>query len=179
MSDWKHLAKSAAVSGAAASLLSAAVLAICGKIENRAAAGPLNGPSQWIFGRRARLNREPSVRHTLTGYLIHHATATGWALLHERFFGARKHLQSPVDRLSRAAVTAGVANFVDYQLTPKRLQPGFEAQLSKISLFATYATFAIGLALFAGGGRRRPAHDAADDRDASSIPPRPQVARRG
>ena len=97
--------------------------------------------------------KQPSLRHTLTGFLIHHATATGWAYLHERTFGKDKAQQSVPQRLARAAATATVANFVDYQLTPKRLQPGFETQLSRKSLFAVYAAFAIGLA-FAASARR-------------------------
>mgnify|MGYP006154148737 CR=1 FL=1 len=40
------------------------------------------------------------------------------------------------------------ANFVDYKLTPRRLQPGFEAQLSKKSLFLVYAAFAVGLTVY-------------------------------
>src|SRR5437870_3967062 len=79
MSSWNESARAAVGSGAAASLLSAAALALCGWLENRAAAGPLNGPSQWLFGRRAAYRRDPTVRHTLTGYASHHATATGCA----------------------------------------------------------------------------------------------------
>lgn len=139
-------------SGAAASLLSAGALALCGWLENRAAAGPLNGPSQWVYGRRAAYRRNPTVRHTLTGMAIHHATATGWALLHEHLWGANKPAQPLPQRLARAAVTAAVANFVDYKLTPKRLQPGFEAQLSKTSLALVYAAFAVGLAAVIGRG---------------------------
>src|SRR4051812_20952514 len=156
MERWSDIARRAALSGAAASLLSASVLALCGWIENRSAAGPLNGPSQWLFGRRAAYRRDPSARHTLTGFAIHHATATGWALMHERIWGERKIEQSTAQRLGRAAITAAVANFVDYQLTPKRLQPGFEAQLSRTSLAFTYAAFAVGLAAVIGGTRRRP-----------------------
>jgi hypothetical protein len=149
MNEWKQVSKSAVVSGALASVLSALVLALCGRIENRSAAGPINGPSQWIYGRRAAHRRLPSLRHTLAGYLIHHLMATGWAVLHERLFGTRKAAQTVAQRLARAALTAAVANFVDYRLTPKRLQPGFEAQLSKASLAAVYAAFALGLALVA------------------------------
>lgn len=147
--------RQALISGAVASLLSTAVLALCGQIENRRPAGPVNGPSQWVYGRRAARVCTPSWRHTLTGFLVHHLTATGWALLHERTFGGRKAQQPLPRRLGRAAVTAAVANVVDFQLTPKRLRPGFETQLSRKSLFAVYAAFAIGLALVAP--RERPA----------------------
>ena len=159
MFDWgmasKHLYRRALVSGAVASILSTAVLALCGQIENRRPAGPINGPSQWVYGRRAARVRQPSLRHTLTGFLVHHAMATGWAFLHERAFGEHKAQQPFSKRLARAAVTASAANIVDFQLTPKRLRPGFETQLSRKSLFAVYATFAIGLALVARAGRGR------------------------
>jgi len=149
MSDTKYLCRQALISGAVASLLSAAVLAVCGQVENRRPAGPINGPSQWVYGRWAARMREASLRHTLTGFLVHHVMATGWALLHERVLGKRKTRQAFPERLGRAALTATVANLVDYQLTPKRVQPGFETQLSRKSLFAVYAAFAIGLALVA------------------------------
>jgi hypothetical protein len=149
MSDANDLYKHALISGAAASLLSVIALAISGQAENRRPAGPINGPSQWIHGRSAAKIRTPSVRHTLTGFLIHHATATGWAMLHERVLGKDKAQQTFAQRLGRAAVTATVANVVDFQLTPKRLRPGFETQLSRTSLFAVYAAFAVGLALVA------------------------------
>jgi hypothetical protein len=148
MNDWKTAARQAAISGTAASLLSTVVLALAGKLERNAPAGPINGPSQWLFGRQAAYRRSPSLRYTLTGFLIHHAMATGWALLHERLFGTNKQAQTPARRLRNAATTAAVANFVDYKLTPRRLQPGFEAQLSKKSLLAVYAAFAIGLTVY-------------------------------
>jgi hypothetical protein len=148
MSEWKRAGSQAVRSGAAASLLSMAALALLGHLENRSAAGPLNGPSQWIYGRWAAYLRRPSLRHTLTGILIHHLTATGWALLHERMLGRGKASQTPAQRLGRAVATATVANIVDFRLTPKRLTPGFEHQLSRKSLLVVYAAFAVGLAIW-------------------------------
>jgi hypothetical protein len=155
MNDWKTSARQAVISGTAASLLSTAVLALTGKLERNAPAGPINGPSQWLFGRQAAYRRSASLRHTLTGFLIHHAMATGWAVLHERLFGRHKATQTPTRRLGSAIATAAVANFVDYRLTPRRLQPGFEAQLSKKSLLAVYAAFAVGLTVYELTQRRR------------------------
>ena len=40
-----------------------------------------------------------------------------------------------------------LANVVDYQLVPKRLQPGFDKHVSRKSLFAVYAAFGLGLAI--------------------------------
>jgi hypothetical protein len=155
MNDFKHAARQALVSGTMASLLSTAVMALCGKVERNAPAGPVNGPSQWLFGRQAAFRRSASLRHTLTGFLIHHTMATGWALLHEYAFGRDKPAQPATRRLRNAAVTAVVANIVDYRLTPRRLQPGFEAQLSKKSLLAIYAAFALGLTAYGVAKRHR------------------------
>jgi hypothetical protein len=154
MTTWERAARRALVSGTSASLLSMAVMALAGKLERNAPAGPLNGPSQWLFGRAAACRRSASLRYTLTGALIHHACAMGWALLHERVFGRDKERQGPTRRLRNAAVTATVANIVDYKLTPRRLQPGFEAQLSCGALVAIYAAFAVGLTVYAAGRRR-------------------------
>jgi hypothetical protein len=40
---------------------------------------------------------------------------------------------------------AGIACFVDYQLTPKRLTPGFEHRLGRPEMANVYACFALGL----------------------------------
>jgi len=51
-----------------------------------------------------------------------------------------------VHRQAAGAVAAsGIACFVDYQLTPKRLTPGFEHRLAKPELAHVYACFAAGL----------------------------------
>ena len=148
MNQWKRAARQALISGTTSSVLSTVAMVVAGAIENRAPAGPVNGPSQWIFGRRAARHRSFKPVYTVAGFLIHHATATGWALLHELVFGRRKAEQTPARRLRNAAITATVANVVDYQLTPRRLQPGFDAQLSRKSLLAIYAAFAVGLTVY-------------------------------
>jgi hypothetical protein len=151
--EWATAARRALVSGSVASILSTAMLAACGRLENGAAAGPVNGPSQWIWGRWAAHVRRPSLRHTLTGHAVHHVCSCGWALLHERWHGNDGRPQAAI---AKAAATAALASFVDYQLTPKRLRPGFETQLSKPSLLAVYGAFAFGLAIAGHIARRRP-----------------------
>lgn len=145
MNDWKPAVKQAVVSGAAASLLSTITLALCGHAENSRPAGPVNGPSQWVYGRRAAYVRRASLRHTLVGFFVHHLMSMGWALVHERLFGQGKHNHSLAKRVARGAVTAAVANLVDFQVAPTRLRPGFEVQLSRKALFLVYAAFAVGL----------------------------------
>ena len=53
---------------------------------------------------------------------------------------------------------AALACFVDYKMTPERLQPGFEKRLSTPSLFMVYASFGAALVLrglaASGKGRR-------------------------
>jgi hypothetical protein len=155
MISWKQAMRQGWASGTAASLASLSVMALAGKLERNAPAGPLNGPSQWLFGRRAAYRRSASLKHTLTGLVIHHAMSMGWALLHERVFGRAKERQPPARRLRNAAITATVANIVDYKLTPRRLRPGFEAQVSRGALAAIYAAFAVGLAMAATKKHRK------------------------
>src|SRR4051812_16997335 len=86
MISWSNAMRRAWVSGAASSVLSAEVMAVWGLLGRRGAAGPINGPSQWVHGRVAAYRTRPTLRHTMLGYLIHHLSATGWAVLHERLF---------------------------------------------------------------------------------------------
>lgn len=155
MGEWKRAARDALAAGASASLLSTVAMLLAGKGERDAPAGPLNGPSQWVFGRHAAFRRSADLRHTLTGFVIHHLMATGWAVLHERVFGRNRRQKTTARVLRDAAITAAVANVVDYQLTPRRLQPGFDAQLSRKSLFGIYAAFALGLAVYDLASRHR------------------------
>ena len=137
---WFRAGRSALLSGACASAASALVLAWRGRRDARDAAAPMNGPSQWVWGRYAPSMRGASAKYTLVGYAIHHVAATFWALFFER---ARQRHDRPA---MLAATTAIVANVVDYGLTPKRLQPGYERQLRKGSLAMVYVAFAAGLA---------------------------------
>ena len=109
------------------------------RLENGAASG------QWTpDGRHAYAWR--SVRHTLIGHAVHHVCSFGWAILHERWLGPTADVH-PRARVATAAATAAIACFVDYRLAPKRFQPGFDAQLSRPSILAMYAAFAVGLAI--------------------------------
>src|SRR3954464_1796303 len=155
MISWRSALRRAWVSGAVSSMTSAVVLALCGKLEGRGVAGPLNGPSQWVHGRSAAYRQQPSVKHTLVGYLIHHLSALGWAVLHERMFGRAVQPASSGKQVLAAAATAAVANVVDLKLTPRRLRPGFEVQLSRKSLLLVYAAFAVGLAAADIAARRK------------------------
>lgn len=139
--------REALIAGSVASVVSTAALLVAGRKEPRRALAPVNAISHWIWGDLALHQDEPSLRHTLTGYLIHHAASVFWAVLHARAWGERPQAKRPGPALAGAAAAAGVACFVDYQMTPQRLTPGFEHRLSRPAMAGVYASFAIGLAL--------------------------------
>jgi hypothetical protein len=110
----------------------------------RAHITPLNATSHIIWGDEAALQDSPSLKYTLSGFLLNHASAIFWAF-YEKWFGrgsASEHdraggrtapapLTEPI--LGAAAVTTA-AYVIDYHLIPKRLTPGFEKRLSAKSL---------------------------------------------
>lgn len=145
----KRLASDAVVSGSAASVASAAALMACSKLHEGSAAGGLNGPSQWLWGESEAYTREATLRHTLAGYAIHHATSIFWGVLHEAVFGGSRRSKPPLQHCAEAAASATTAYFVDYHLTPRRLRPGFEKHVSGKGMVAVYAAFAAGLAMVA------------------------------
>ena len=144
--SWKRALTQGALSGTCASVLSTLALAARGRSENSSALAPINAVSHWYWGNRATRVDGPSVKYTVPGYLTHHATSVFWAVLFEKIFGGALRGR-PAPTLAASATTAAVACFVDYQLTPKRLTPGFEHRLSRSSLFLVYAMFAAGLAI--------------------------------
>lgn len=146
MITWKQAWREGAVSGSLASLLSAGYLAWAGQRRHEPAA-PLNAPSHWFFGRRALEQDEPSVLYTVTGYLVHHVASVFWGVMHAKAWGDHPAATKPLPAAAGAIAAAGVASFVDYQLTPKRLTPGFEHRLGRPEMVNVYACFALGLAI--------------------------------
>lgn len=159
---WGDAWRCALRSGSAASALSAGMLALCGKLERNSPAGPVNAPSQWVWGEREAYNRRASLRHTLVGYVVHHIASLGWATLHEKHVARLVEGRPLAVRLGAAGLTAAFACFVDYKVARGRLQPGFDKHLGRTSLLLVYAAFAAGLAV------RLPARRAANR--ASSAP---------
>ena len=133
----------ALASGGAASIASSAALLAYGKLECDDAAAPLNGPSQWVWGRRAPYRDGFSWRYTAMGFLVHHLASTFWALVYE---GVRGRRRGPARDAAMAGCVSAFACFVDYELTPRRLRPGFEKRLSRRALAGVYVVFAAGLA---------------------------------
>jgi hypothetical protein len=135
-------------SGTAASVVSALVLMWRGKVELDASAAPVNGPSQWILGKMAPYHNSADVRHTATGYVIHHGASVFWAIFYELARRLQPAHELTIGRKVKcAALVSGTAYTVDFIFTPQRLRPGFEKRLSAKSLVYIYAGFAIGLLL--------------------------------
>lgn len=147
MKNWPQALHDGLLSGSAAAIVSAAVLAACGERENGRPLAPINVISRWIWGDGAANHHAMSVRHTVAGYAIHHASSILWATVYEKLFGEHADRGMPMRSLGEGAAVAAVACFVDYRLTPYRLQPGFEKHLSAKSLFLVYGSFGLALAV--------------------------------
>jgi len=146
MENWKTSLRRGLVSGTTSSLLSTVALAALGKGEAGSMFAPTNAISHWLWGDQAARRNRPSLRYTLIGYLIHHASATFWAVLFERFMGDKLDRTGLAQTVQAATAASAVACFTDYQLTPRRLRPGYEKRLSRPSLAVVYGAFGLGLA---------------------------------
>jgi hypothetical protein len=136
-----------AIAGSVASVLSTVALVLAGRQETGHGAAPVNAISHWFWDHHALTQDRPSLRHTLAGFLVHHGASVFWGTLHARAWGCRRQAKQPGPALAGAATAAALACFVDYQLTPQRLTPGFEHRLSSRAMLAVYACFAVGLAI--------------------------------
>lgn len=144
--NWSRTIRAGLVSGAVASIASTIALSILGKAELGKSAAPVNGPSQWIWGRHAPYQDRFSLRYTIVGFAIHHAASVFWAIWYEKLRQRFAPAKSTTAVLAPAVATTAAAYAVDFHFTPKRLTPGFEHRLSQPSLLIVYGTFALGLA---------------------------------
>jgi hypothetical protein len=138
----KKVLGAALVSGSSASIASAVVVTIFSTIRRGAPAAGTNTASQWIWGEEAKRQETMSVKHTLTGYAIHHASALLWATCFEAWIAKSRHTAGVA---AKAAATTAAAYIVDYKVVPARLSPGFERKVGKLGLIAVYTAFASGL----------------------------------
>ena len=147
MSRLKTAMREGAVTGTVAGLLSTAVLAISGQRQAGSAVAPINAVSHWLWGDESLHAQEPSLRHTLTGYVTNHLAAIFWAMLYSGAYGHREEAKRLPHAIAGAVATSAVAYVVDYHLVPKRLTPGYEHRISSGALLATYGALAAGLAI--------------------------------
>jgi hypothetical protein len=147
MKNWSASFKDGLISGSLASLVSTAVLAARGRSEAGSGYAPINAVSHWLYGDRAAYQDSPSARYTLPGYVIHHGSSLIWGVLYERWFGQRAEARDLPPALAGAVAVAAMACFVDYKMTPERLQPGFEKRLSTPSMAMVYGGVAAGFVI--------------------------------
>lgn len=132
--------------GSLGSIFSALALMARGRRDAGSAAAPVNAVSHWFWDREALHQQGVDVRHTLVGYLTHHGASLFWAGLFSWALHKRPSAQRPAAVVAASAATSAVACFVDFNLTPERLTPGYEHRLSRRSLAVVYIAFGAGLA---------------------------------
>jgi len=140
--DRRQLLRDALAAGGAASLASTAALLAYGERECDDVAAPLNGPSQWVWGRHAPYRHGFSWRYTGVGFLVHHLASTFWGAI---YAAARPRSRDLPGDIAAAVGVSALACVIDYGLTPQRLRPGFEKRLSVQALAGVYVIFAAGL----------------------------------
>jgi hypothetical protein len=155
-----YMVKRGIKTGFSASVASTLALGMLGTLEAKSALQPINAISHWIWGDNAYKQTGFSLRYTVTGYAIHHASSTFWAMIYEKIHEHRQDKQENNSTTSYQALSesksptiaykalkmAALAAYTDYQLTPRRLRPGYEVCLSKPGLTLVYLAFAAGLA---------------------------------
>ena len=160
MEKTRSILGSALESGTVAGLAAAAVASVAGKCETGSYAAPLNATSHIVWGEEAAQKDRPSLKYTLTGFLLNHGSGIFWASFYERLFGrhsgrlSRSRLPSSVSEdpmplikpILGGTAVAAAAYVIDYHLIPKRFTPGFEKRLSGKSLAAIFGALAIGMA---------------------------------
>ncbi len=137
--------KDTMTTGATATAVTTAAVAILGRMENGNAAGAINAISHMLWGEEAATTDRVDARHTLTGAGLNAAAATAWAGMHELLL-PRRVRPTAMRALVAGAATSVIAYMVDYHVVPKRFTPGFEKKLSQNSLFGVYAVLALSLA---------------------------------
>lgn len=152
------------VAGAWASAASTIALSVEGWRHTGSLVAATNATSHWLWGDSAFAQARPSWRHTGLGYLIHHSTSTFWAFIYAVAEGRRLQLQGVGGRLLSAGLAAAMACLIDYTITPRRLTPGYERHLSRGSMVAVYALFAVGLAVGSRWAQSQPGSRSAGGR---------------
>jgi len=144
-----------ALSGAAASVASAAAALACSHLETGHAARPMNAVTHILDGGEPPRDNGHMGRNTAIGFTIHTAASMWWALFYEGLLG-RHARRTPAHAVLDGAALAAVAYAVDYFVVSERFRPGFERYLSGRSLFCVYAALAAGFAVATIRWRRIP-----------------------
>lgn len=135
------------VSGSAAAILSTGALALMSQRDWGSPWRATNDNSHAVWGEPAFYQRKLDWAHTGLGFGIHHASSILWSAVFEKAFGDQAEQGRIARALAGGLAVAGLACFVDYKLTPRRFQPGFERHLSRPSMALFYTVFGLGMAV--------------------------------
>lgn len=136
-------------SGSAAAIATTVVLALRARAEGQHVVQPVNATSHWFLGDAAGRSRAVDLKHTLGGYLTHHAASLLWAGV----FEALRLWRPQRNPLGDAALVATLAAVVDYAVVPRRLTPGWELVVRPRSIALAYTAMGLVLATAAVGRR--------------------------
>ncbi len=116
MAGWARALRFALISGTVASAASIIALALLARAEGQGSLQPVNSTSHWMNGRQAASFRSVDIAHTAVGYATHHAATVFWAVLFERWVGARRPAGA-LALMPDALVLSAIAAAVDYGAT--------------------------------------------------------------
>jgi len=134
------------ITGCTGALTSMAAAMIGGHKHSRQASAPVNAVSHIAWDSAPPRDAGKNAINTWTGFALHTGASIFWAAIFEMVFG--KPARSGVAQaIAASAATSLGAYITDYYVVSKRFRPGYEAYLSRKSMFAVYAALAAGLAL--------------------------------
>jgi hypothetical protein len=135
------------ISGTISGITTALTASATAKHDTGRYPAALNATSHIVWGDRAALQNDASLKYTATGFLLNHASTLFWATIYEKWFAPQPgRRQSALQPIVGAAVLTAGAYVTDYYLVPKRFTPGYEKRVSGRSLATIYAALALGLA---------------------------------
>ncbi|MET0661077.1 MAG: hypothetical protein ABW110_23305 [Steroidobacteraceae bacterium] len=137
--------KTAALSGAAAGLLSAATSAAMSRLA-RNGVGSSNRPAR-LLSRHSASEPLTTSRNSLASVITQQLKSVLWAAIYGRVFRRQAREQTIAQQLLGGAASAATAYLVDYALTPKRSPQYLARRPSSRGRIATYAAVGIGVAL--------------------------------
>jgi hypothetical protein len=142
----KQMAVNALLLGGISTLTTSIAALIGGRIDAGKGLAPLNAVSHIAWGGDPPAHGGKGRSNTWVGLLLHAGASVFWAAIFESVLG--RHARKTGGRLAAAsAATAAAAYITDYYVVSKRFRPGYEAYLSRKSMFAVYAALAAGIAL--------------------------------
>jgi hypothetical protein len=142
----KQMAANTLLVGSVSTVTTTVAAIMGGLIDAGKGLAPLNAISHIAWGGDPPAHGGKWQINSWMGLLLHAGASVFWAAMFESFFG-RYARQTPGRISAASAATAAAAYITDYYVVSKRFRPGYEAYLSRKSMFGVYAALAAGIAL--------------------------------